>query len=282
MATTDIRDAVKERYGRIAERKSASCCGPKVEDTISTAVGYGQDDLAAVPDGANLGLGCGNPVALASLREGDTVLDLGSGAGFDCFLAAKRVGESGRVIGVDMTPSMLAKARANAERGGYKNVEFREGHIESLPVDANSVDVVISNCVINLSPDKEAVFREIHRVLKPGGKFFISDLVLLNALPESITSSEDLYCACVAGAWLKNDYLSAMKVAGFGAVRVEREARYPMDLYEGDERARRIIESNPKITKDDLRNAAEAVVSVQVEGTKGIGESGQACCGGNC
>lgn len=282
MATTDIRDAVKQRYGRIAERKSAACCGPKVEDTISTAVGYDKEDLAAVPDGANLGLGCGNPVALASLREGDTVLDLGSGAGFDCFLAAKRVGNSGRVIGVDMTPSMLAKARENARKGGYQNVEFREGHIESLPVDDNSIDVVISNCVINLSPDKQAVFREIHRVLKPGGKIFISDLVLLQALPESITSSEDLYCACVAGAWLKDDYLAAMSVAGLSGVRVAKEARYPMDLYEGDERAKRIIESNPRITKDDLRKAGEAVVSVQVEGTKGFGESAQSCCGGCC
>jgi SAM-dependent methyltransferase len=284
MATSDIRDAVKARYGRIAERKSnsASCCGPKVEETISQAVGYGKEDLEAVPDGANLGLGCGNPVALASLRAGDTVLDLGSGAGFDCFLAAKKVGETGRVIGVDMTPSMLAKARANAQRGGYTNVEFREGHIEKLPVDDNSIDVVISNCVINLSPDKEAVFSEIHRVLKPGGRFFISDLVLTRALPESITRSEDLYCACVAGALLKSDYLAAMKVAGFNDIRVAKEARYPMDLFEGDERARKIVESNPDITREDIRSAGESVMSVQVEGTKGFGVTGQACCGGCC
>ena len=282
MAITDIRDAVKERYGRIAERESQGCCGPKPEDVISQAVGYGKDDLESVPDGANLGLGCGNPVALAALREGDTVLDLGSGAGFDCFLASRKVGEKGRVIGVDMTPSMLAKARANAERGGYSNVEFREGHIESLPVDDNSVDVVISNCVINLSPDKEAVFREIYRVLKPNGRFFVSDLVLTRELPESIAASQDMYCECVAGELLKDDYLAAMKVAGFNEVRVAKEAHYPHDLFEGDDRARKLVENNPQITRDDIRNASESVLSVQIEGKKGFGLTGQACCGGNC
>ncbi len=285
MARTDIRDAVKERYGKIAEREVRSCCGTGTAtsaERISAAVGYGEQEMSSVPDGANLGLGCGNPVALAALRPGDTVLDLGSGAGFDCFLAAKQVGETGRVIGVDMTPSMLAKARENARKGGYKNVEFREGHIESLPVEDNSVDVVISNCVINLSPDKETVFREIHRVLKPGGRFFISDLVLLHDLPESIASSQELYCACVAGALQKRDYLAAMQAAGFADIRVAKEARYPMNLIENDPLARQVIQSNPQITHDDIRSAAEAVVSVQVEGKKSIGATGQACCGGCC
>lgn len=285
MATTDIRDAVKERYGKIAEREVHSCCGmgtATAAETISAAIGYGKQEMASVPEGANLGLGCGNPVALAALKRGDTVLDLGSGAGFDCFLAAKQVGETGRVIGVDMTPSMLAKARENARKGGYTNVEFREGHIESLPVEDNSVDVVISNCVINLSPDKEAVFREIHRVLKPGGRFFISDLVLLHDLPESIASSQELYCACVAGALQKRDYLAAMQAAGFTAIRVAKEARYPLDLLENDPLARQVMESNPQITRDDIRTAADAVVSVQVEGTKAFNASGPACCGGCC
>lgn len=284
MAATDIREKVKERYGKIAQREvnTAGCCGggtPSAAETISQAVGYETSDLQSVPDGANLGLGCGNPVALAAIREGDTVLDLGSGAGFDCFLAAKQVGEKGRVIGVDMTPAMLAKARENARKGGYANVEFREGHIESLPVEDNSVDLVISNCVINLSPDKAKVFSEIRRVLKPGGRFFISDLVLLEDLPAVLKSSDDLYCACVAGASLKKDYFAAMTAAGLTEVRIVKEAQYPVDMFEGDEFALALIERIPGLTKDDIKRAAKAVVSVQVEGKK---SATGACCGGCC
>lgn len=284
MATTDIRDKVKERYGKIAQRETptAGCCGggaPSAVELISGAVGYGKAEMEAVPDGANLGLGCGNPVALAAIRPGDTVLDLGSGAGFDCFLAAKQAGPTGRVIGVDMTPAMLAKARANATKGGYTNVEFREGHIEALPVEDNSIDLVISNCVINLSPDKPTVFSEIQRVLKPGGRFFISDLVLLEDLPAALKTSDDLYCACVAGASLKQDYFAAMEAAGLSGIHVAKEAQYPVDMFEGDDLARALIERIPGLTKDDIKRAAKAVVSVQVEGTKG---TAGACCGGCC
>lgn len=286
MAAMDIRDKVKDRYGKIAQREvsTAGCCGGGASSTvelISSAVGYGKTEMESVPDGANLGLGCGNPVALAAIREGDTVLDLGSGAGFDCFLAAKQVGPKGRVIGVDMTPAMLAKARENAKKGGYTNVEFREGHIESLPVEDSSVDLVISNCVINLSPDKAKVFSEIQRVLKPDGRFFISDLVLLEDLPSVLKTSDDLYCACVAGASLKKDYFAAMEGAGLADIRIAKEVQYPVDMFEDDDLARALIDRIPGLTKDDINRAAKAVVSVQVEGHKGKAAA-VACCGGCC
>ncbi len=233
METERIKEAVKSKYGQIA-LKNLSCCGPgksccgssvSAED-MSRIVGYSEKDLAAAPEGANLGLGCGNPVALASLKEGDTVLDLGSGAGFDAFLAAAKVGSSGRVIGVDMTPEMIEKARANALKGEFNNVEFRYGEIESLPVSDDEVDVIISNCVINLSPEKERVFREAFRVLKPGGRLMVSDLVLLKPLPESVRQSVEAYVGCIAGASMKNDYLGAISAAGFRDVEVVGEDVY--------------------------------------------------------
>ena len=284
MAATDIRDKVKERYGKIAqsEVKTASCCGggtPSPANVISQAVGYGKAEMESVPEGANLGLGCGNPVALAAIREGDTVLDLGSGAGFDCFLAAKQVGPTGRVIGIDMTPEMLAKARVNATKGGYTNVEFREGHIEALPVEDNSVDLIISNCVINLSPDKAKVFKEMNRVLKPGGRFFISDLVLLQELPAALKALDEVYCACIGGASLKQDYFAAMAAAGLRDIRVAKESQYPSALFEADERVSALIKKTPGLTKQHLEEASKAVVSVQVEGRKGVAG---ACCGGSC
>jgi 2-polyprenyl-3-methyl-5-hydroxy-6-metoxy-1,4-benzoquinol methylase len=187
-AAGDIRTVVREKYGAIADQ-GGTCCGEGtgcgcgcVSDTLS-AIGYSADQAAAIPEGANLGLGCGNPLAYADARPGETVLDLGSGAGIDCFLAAREVGPAGRVIGVDMTPAMIEKARANAAKGSYSNVEFRLGEIEHLPVADASVDVVISNCVINLSPDKPQVFRDAFRALKPGGRIVVSDLVLTQPLP---------------------------------------------------------------------------------------------------
>jgi arsenite methyltransferase len=232
---------VREKYGQVAKgiraKPSASCCrsaetitpnasccgGGNTTAINSKTIGYSTDDLKSVPSGSNMGLGCGNPLGIASLKEGDVVLDLGSGGGFDCFLASKKVGKNGKVIGVDMTPEMLEKARTNAKRGGYENVEFRLGEIEHLPVADNAVDLIISNCVINLVPNKQQVFKESFRVLKPGGRVMISDLVLTRELPEILRESVALYSGCVAGASLKEDYLGAMKQAGFQSVVVEKE-----------------------------------------------------------
>ncbi len=214
MVEKDVKKSVREHYGSIAKQGSSCGCSPKVTSccgsasvdnarTISKDIGYSNEDINSVPEGANLGLGCGNPVALASLKKGETVLDLGSGAGFDAFLSAERVGPTGKVIGVDMTPDMLDRARENARKGSYNNVEFRLGEIENLPVSNDSVDVIISNCVINLAPDKPRVFGEAFRVLKPGGRLMVSDIVLTKPLPAALKNSIEAYVGCVAGASLK-------------------------------------------------------------------------------
>lgn len=187
-------------------------------------MGYSDDELTQVPEGANLGLGCGNPVAIASLKTGETVLDLGSGAGFDAFLAVKKVGETGKVIGVDMTDEMLRRARENAKKGGFDNVEFKKGDIENLPLEDEEVDVIISNCVINLAPDKQKVFRETYRVLKSGGRLMVSDVVLTKPLPDELKNDEELLSGCVAGAILKKDYLKLLKKAGFSDIKIHKTA----------------------------------------------------------
>lgn len=218
MDSSEKKEVIKKKYGEIAMAggsccSGGGCCGSSPVD-LSKSLGYSEADVQAVPD-ANLGLGCGNPTAFAELKPGDIVLDLGSGAGFDCFLAAQRVGSSGKVIGVDMTPEMIEKAQTNARKYGYSNVELRHGDIEALPVDDSSVDVIISNCVINLAPDKEKVFREAFRVLKPEGRMYVSDMVLLAELPEDLKNDKDLLAGCVAGAVLKEEYLGLLKKAGF-------------------------------------------------------------------
>jgi arsenite methyltransferase len=218
-----IRELVRRRYAEIARdgavNPAAGCCGPQPAE-VAQRIGYSADDTAAVPEGANLGLGCGAPLAAAALHEGETVLDLGSGAGFDAFLAANAVGGSGRVIGVDMTDEMLAKARANAERAGAGNVEFRKGYIEALPVDDASIDVVLSNCVINLVPDKAAVYREVARVLRPGGRMVISDVVLNEPLPAAIAADVAALTGCVAGAALRDQYLATIAAAGLTDIEI--------------------------------------------------------------
>ncbi len=221
-SNAEIHDAVRAAYGGRVE--NPGCCGASDVATAAQKMGYSDDDVNAVPDGANLGLGCGAPLQAAAVVAGDTVLDLGSGAGFDAFLAAREVGPHGRVIGVDMTQEMLERARANAGRGGIENVEFREGQIEALPVDDESVDVIISNCVINLSPDKPAVFREAFRVLKPGGRLAVSDILLTAPLPEAVADNLAAYVGCLAGASLVEDYLDAIRDAGFDEPAIEMRA----------------------------------------------------------
>jgi arsenite methyltransferase len=222
-----IVEKVRERYGAIAEgRASGTCCGDAGRTQLAVGIGYDTADLAAVPDEANLGLGCGAPIAHLELKPGETVVDLGSGAGIDVFLAARTVGPEGRVIGVDMTPAMLAKARANAASAGLTQVEFREGRLEALPVADSSVDAVTSNCVINLVPDKAVVFREIARVLKPGGRFAISDIVLDAPLPEAVVKDVYAYVGCIAGAVLREDYLGLLREAGFDQVVIAKDVDY--------------------------------------------------------
>jgi SAM-dependent methyltransferase len=220
-----------------------------------------------VPEGANLGLGCGNPTALASLKGGEMVLDLGSGAGFDCFLAANAVGTAGRVIGVDMTPEMIEKAWANARKGGYSNVDFRLGELEHLPVADSAVDVIISNCVINLTPDKAAVFREAFRVLRPGGRVAVSDVVLLRELPPAVRDSAEAYVGCLSGAIMKDTYLETIRAAGFEDVRVVEESVFVLDCIANDQTAHAIGNTN-NLAPDELRDIADSVVSVKVAGKK--------------
>ncbi len=225
----EIKKSVKERYSKIATREESgcSCCSGTAPDIIeqAKAAGYSADEIKSIPEEAVYGLGCGNPTALAEIHEGETVLDLGSGGGIDVFLAANKVGEQGKVIGVDMTEEMVKTALENAEKGNYTNVEFKLGEIENLPIENNSVDVIISNCVINLTPDKLIAYSEAFRVLKPGGRILVSDLVTVGDLPDEIRKSFEAWSECIAGAMEKDDYLDTIKKAGFSDVEIV-EAHY--------------------------------------------------------
>lgn len=272
MEEKNIKKAVREGYGKIAAGGSCcsgqdvSCCGnPDMTREISSNIGYSIEDLDNVPEGSNLGLGCGNPVALASLKSGEIVLDLGSGAGFDCFLAANKVGPKGRVIGVDMTPEMIDKARENARKANVANVEFRLGEIENLPVADSSIDIIISNCVINLSPDKGRVFKEAFRVLKPGGRIMVSDIVLEKELAASIKDDISAYVSCISGAILKDDYLDAIKKAGFTDIKILDAASFPINYMVSDNTA--------NINKNDVGNSIndglkDTVFSIKVSALK--------------
>lgn len=272
MGLKEIKEQVKERYGKIAktggfaQAKGCGCGCSDEADRLGKNIGYSQEEVSSVPKDSDLGLGCGNPVAIASLKEGETVLDLGSGAGFDCFLASKKVGKTGKIIGVDMTPGMIQKARDNAKKGAYSNVEFRQGEIESLPVDTGSVDAIISNCVINLSPDKKKVFAEAYRVLKPGGRVMISDLVLISPLSEKLAKSVAAYTACLGGAMLKEKYLELIRDTGFKDVKIMSEIRYGTEMLH-DSTAQSIAEEL-EMNQEEALTVAEKILSVRVSGVK--------------
>jgi arsenite methyltransferase len=276
MKQEEIKKAVRDGYAKIATMEqsccfpmASSCCGGQdPAAAISRNVGYSEEEMQGVPEGANLGLGCGNPVALASLKEGEVVLDLGSGAGFDCFLAAAKVGERGRVIGVDMTPEMIEKARGNAKKNDYRNVEFRLGEIENLPVADSAVDAVISNCVINLAPDKKKVFEEVYRVLRPGGRVMISDIVLLRPLPDFIMNSLAAYVGCVSGAVMKDDYMDIIRKTGFRDARVVKETSFPMECMANDPTAQAIVRNLDMPREEIVKVMEGAICSVNVQAIK--------------
>ena len=283
MEEEKIRKEVREGYAKIA--KEGLCCGSTASscdssvthEEMSKKIGYTSKELQSVPEGANLSLGCGNPVALASLKEGETIIDLGSGAGIDCFLVAKRVGEKGKVIGVDMTHEMIDKARENAKKGNYGNVEFRLGEIENLPVADNTADVIISNCVINLSPNKKRIFEEAFRALKPGGRLMVSDIVLLKELSDAIKKRAHP-CSCVQGAIIKDEYLETIEQAGFHNVKITEEKQHSFEDVVNDPNARVIVASPNKDTKElkhvsELEEEAKEIVRETLTSTTSINVS---------
>jgi len=282
MEAKDVKKSVRKSYSKVAKRGS-SCCGDNKTEDVSKAIGYTKEELDSIPEESIMGLGCGNPTAIASLKEGDVVLDLGAGGGLDVFLAATKIGSTGKAIGVDMTPDMIDLARDNAEKNKIANVEFRLGEIENLPVADSSVDVVISNCVINLSPEKQRVFDESFRVLKPGGRLSISDIVLLRELPESLKNNEALLAGCVAGAELKDRYLKLIKKAGFENIEVIQKSSGSVVEKEADEAAGEkagdtilIIDGVPveledsEDVKEELLTIGESIQSITVTAFKPV------------
>jgi arsenite methyltransferase len=270
------KENVKKGYAGIVKRhkrksllpKFMQCCDhQEVSHTIGLKIGYTEAQLMEAPTDANLGIGCGNPLAFADVTSGETVLDLGSGAGFDCFLASRQVGESGKVIGIDITGEMVAQAKKNALKGNYGNVEFLVGNIEEMPLEANSVDLIISNCVINLSNKKERIFRESFRVLRPNGRILISDIVLLRALPGYLRDSVEGHIACLAGAVTKYDYLFGLVNAGFGDVAIVQQKSFPIELMLHDPIAQKIINDN-KMDQKAVKLIADSIVSLSIRARK--------------
>ena len=273
MATHDpdtIKEAVRDRYAGHARTKTSCCSSSSSCGSGSSALlvpGYNTEELSQLPADADLGLGCGNPLALESVREGEVVVDLGAGGGIDCFLAARRVGPTGRVIGVDMTPEMVLLAQRNAKTTGVKNVEFRLGEIEDLPVEDDVADLIISNCVLNLVPDKQRAFAEAFRVLKPGGRISVSDIVTTGPLPEAARASVGAYVACLGGALPLEDYLGAARAAGFADVHVASETAYATTDDEAEELLGAFAD-DVGVTRDEAVRAAQLFRSVTVQAVK--------------
>ncbi|MGB7544100.1 MAG: arsenite methyltransferase, partial [Methanothrix sp.] len=265
--------AVKEGYARIAKQATSYYSSPEGSgyfdnlQEICKRIGYSEEEISAAPPESNLGLGCGNPVALAAIKEGETVLDMGSGAGFDCFLASTQVGPSGKVIGVDITSEMVDKARANARKGGYENIDFRQGDLENMPVADSFVDVVISNCVINLVPNKRLVFKEAFRVLKPGGRLAISDVVLTRELPDFVKNSTRAYIGCLAGAIMKEEYLQIISNVGFSGISVAAESSFPVQSLLCESGGSAAIEM-PQFSPEQQKEIADSVLSIKVDARK--------------
>ncbi len=274
MDDREIRNAVRDRYASVAKGGGGCCGGGSCLESLaedgakqrSRQLGYSEEEVSGVPEGANMGLGCGTPVAFSELKDGETVMDLGSGGGFDCFIAAKAVGASGRVIGVDMTSQMIEKARDNAERGGYENVEFRLGEIEHLPAADGEVDAIISNCVINLVPNKRRAFAEAYRVLKPGGRITVSDMVLTREWPKGLQKTLTAITACIAGAVTKDEYLAAIEAAGFAEIAVNGETDATAML--GGEGYFQELASQFGLSPEDIDAAKGLVVSIEVSAAK--------------
>lgn len=270
-----IKQSVVDSYGKLAAAQSSifnklfACCTPALANEVGQKIGYSEEELNRVPEGANLGVGCGNPSALATIQKGETVIDLGSGAGFDSFLVAQQVGENGKVIGVDLSEDMLTLANKNAKKGNYSNVEFVKGDIEALPLDSNLAHHIISNCVINLSLNKGKVFQEAYRVLKPGGKLAISDVVLESDLPDFVKNSLVGHVACVAGAEKLDTYLGYVRTAGFKEVKVESKKTFPLELMLADPMVQKIAKQMDfDLSSDEAKNIASRVSSITLSAVK--------------
>lgn len=276
MNDKQVKDNIKKGYANILnwniQRQTFSslfqCCDTKEATVeIGKKIGYSNEELKMVPESSNLGVGCGNPTALASIQKGEVILDLGSGAGFDCFLAAQETGKTGKVIGIDITPEMVIQAKKNAKKGNYKNVEFKVGDIENLPIKDNTIDLIISNCVINLSNEKENVFKEAYRVCKRGGRIMISDLILLKELPEYVLSSVEGHIACLSGTVRKEEYLEIIKQAGFKNISIYKEQLFPLELMISDPIAQKIIQDN-NLSEAEVKNISSAIASISISATK--------------
>lgn len=276
MDKEQFKTSIKTGYANILKQSTQNklttslfqCCNPKdITKEVGRKIGYSDEQLTKVPENSNLGVGCGNPIALSSIKNGETILDLGSGAGFDCFLASQETGETGKVIGVDFTPEMVNQANINAGKGSYNNVEFKIGEIENLPIDDNTIDLIISNCVINLSNQKEKVFTEAFRVAKQGGRLMISDLVLLKELPDYILNSIEGHIACLSGTIRKSDYINAIEKAGFSNIKTDKEQPFLMELFLSDPLAKKIVTDN-NLTEKEIKDIINSIASVSISATK--------------